>query len=164
MTKPPGDYEVGYGKPPKQHQFKRRQPSDAPGAARRLKGPGADVAALLDETVPVRTADGKAKQMHPHEAILRQLGKAAIGGSVEAIKKFLREARRAGLLEVQTLDAVSSIVVIPVGMPMRLGTAIVKRCGQRPWPEAIVTEERAKYFAWRSPTEKLHDEIEGFVP
>src|SRR3984893_15584126 len=47
---PPGDYEVGYGRPPREHQFRKGEPSRNPKGRPRGAKPAPDlVAALLQD-------------------------------------------------------------------------------------------------------------------
>ena len=52
-----GDYEVGYGRPPKANQYKKGQ-SGYRGGRRRKRGPiKIDALGILDEVFPVRSGD-----------------------------------------------------------------------------------------------------------
>ena len=63
------DYEVGYKKPPRQHQFKLRHERNArPGGGGR-KESNLDVASWLDAPLKVKR-QGKLTNMHPHEAAM----------------------------------------------------------------------------------------------
>ena len=66
-----GDYEVGYGKPPKATRFGARpQPARANRRTSRSQNP--DIAALLDRPIEALIGGKKAK-LHPHEAMLHGL-------------------------------------------------------------------------------------------
>lgn len=85
---PERDYEVGYGKPPKQYQFKKGQSGNPRGAPRKRQVEKADVGAILSKPVPVKTKRGK-KLVHPFELMLRNL-----------IRRVLNENHLTSLLAV----------------------------------------------------------------
>src|ERR1700736_1642221 len=87
-----GEYEVGYGKPPKATRFGNRpQPSRSSksGPAREA---AIDVAATINRPMKV-TQRGATVRMHPHEAQMHGLAKTGLGGSLRAIKEFLLECK-----------------------------------------------------------------------
>ena len=88
---PPADYEVGYGKPPKEHQFKAKS---APGAKRRRKSKKSafepiDISRLFAAPIAV-TKGGTKVKMDPFEVALRaQVKKALKEQSLPAIKEII---------------------------------------------------------------------------
>ena len=91
----PTDYKVGYKKPPLHTRIQkgeRRNPNGRPKASMNLF---ASLKDLLDE--PVTTKDGRL--MSGREASLRVLLNDAMRGNPRAFTKFMRLAKRAGLLE-----------------------------------------------------------------
>lgn len=88
------DYEVGYGKPPKQHQFKRGQsgnPRGRPYKKRRADVPSQlakDVLAVAAETIEIRTAKG-VRKISTQQAILMAIAKGAAKGNPTCIKQWL---------------------------------------------------------------------------
>jgi len=89
--KMPGEYAVGYGKPPKHSQFKKGAPSPNPGGRPRTQLREAqDVSALLNEPVPVKRG-GKVQTMTTFEHNLHRLVVLAIKHKkLDAILEFLR--------------------------------------------------------------------------
>lgn len=86
---PKGDYEVGYCRPPKKHQFKRR---------RKAAVDSIDAMAVLGQSVTV-TKNGVAQQMSAYEVAMRASVKKAIKDpSVTAILQVLAIAEKHGLL------------------------------------------------------------------
>ena len=86
--KPSGDYEVGCGKPPKEHQFKPGQSGNPRGRPKSKKSGSTDISELLGEPVKVKV-DGKVQYMSPFEAILRKLTKKAVDGHLPSIRNFI---------------------------------------------------------------------------
>jgi hypothetical protein len=72
-----GDYDVGFGKPPKAHQFKPGESGSPKGRPRKTKSEQTDVTAILGEPLTVTTA-GTTQKMSPFEISVRQLVKRAL--------------------------------------------------------------------------------------
>lgn len=93
MAKPPKesspDYEVGYGKPPRAHQFKPGHPGHS---KRTRKGPRNSqeaASAHLDGKMVVRDA-GKAKRISRREVLMHKLYEKAIKGDNRAAAILLQ--------------------------------------------------------------------------
>lgn len=67
----PDDEQVGYGRPPKHHQFKKGQSGNPKGRPRRALSVPEIVARVRDEMIPM-TINGKRKRVTIVEAALRQ--------------------------------------------------------------------------------------------
>lgn len=76
------EYEVGYGRPPREHQFKK--------GGRKAHGPieTIDLAEVLSRPVRARV-NGKVRDVHPYEAMLRQM-----------LTKALKEKHVNSLIEI----------------------------------------------------------------
>jgi hypothetical protein len=72
-----GDYEVGYGRPPKATRFGVRAQLDRSNRQYSERKP-VDLAALLDRSVSL-SRNGKQIKMHAYEAMLHALAKQALG-------------------------------------------------------------------------------------
>ncbi len=92
-----GDYDVGYGKPPKEHQFPKKTSGNLKGRPKSGKSGSTDVSALLNEPVKVKSG-GKERDMSPFEAGLRQLARKALGKNLSAILKFIRISEEYGVI------------------------------------------------------------------
>jgi len=88
------DYEIGYGKPPKTHQFKKGQSGNPKGRPKSIqKGEDADrfdVAQVLLSPIETRI-NGQVRQMDPYEASLRSCLKKALNGSLAHAERLIRE-------------------------------------------------------------------------
>jgi hypothetical protein len=80
--------EVGYGKPPPEHQFKKGRSGNAHGRPKGRKNFGKSVADVLTAPVEVRQGSREAK-MPLREAVLRRLCNAALQGKPRAIQDLL---------------------------------------------------------------------------
>ena len=143
--KPSADrpYEVGYCKPPIATRFGQRQPPK-----RRSGGteqPLPDIAAILDRPIAVKV-NGRNGRLHPHEAALHGLFGRVVKGEIRAIKQFLKECDRAGLLAAQTA-AFDCVVHLPNDIPWELACYILQHAGLPPWDPLLVASHLAEYKA-----------------
>lgn len=82
----PGDpYEVGYGKPPKQTQFKRGRSGNPNGRPRKKPDLYSELTKVLHENVTV-TIDGESKRLTVQQALLMRLRDQALRGEIWAGK------------------------------------------------------------------------------
>lgn len=114
------DYEVGYGKPPKQHRFKSKakKADGSPQAKRTRRKRGepeqVDLYALLIEPVSVVKA-GKVHKMDPFEALLlRQLELALKERSAAAMKMILDEASGYGHIKPPPPCNSGGVLLVPM--------------------------------------------------
>lgn len=92
-----GDYEVGYGKPPKEHQFKPGQSGHVRGRPKTKKPEDIDVGEILNAPVEVMKG-GRRVKMQPFEVSFRRLSKRANEGDLRAIVKFITLCEQYGVL------------------------------------------------------------------
>lgn len=88
MSKKPGDYEVGHGRPPKKHQFQKGRSGNPRGRPKKNESIAELVVKLLDERIQVRTKDGSFT-MTTREAIVRQLIQRAATGDLRQTKMIV---------------------------------------------------------------------------
>jgi len=136
------DYEVGYKKPPKQHQFKPKHLREVPqGAPRQREEKALDLAKLLDKPLVVKRG-GKTISVHPHEAELTFLGKRALKGEPRATKLFLKHCEAAGLLDAQPDEQTHGVFVVPRGANSAIVKVLLETYGLPPWdPDAYAALE-----------------------
>lgn len=146
----PSNYEVGYGKPPEHSRFK-------PGQGRRSKGKQdvIDVLALLNKPLSAKRGERTIK-IHPHEAMLIGMSKRALQGQVRAIKAFLHECDKAGLLK--SLSSHDPVITVPKGVDSTVFCALLKRYGLPPWPEALYKTVEADHRQDREKLDRLFEE------
>jgi hypothetical protein len=135
------DYEVGYKKPPKAHQFKPKHArvEDQP---RQGKRRDLDLARLLDAPLRVKSA-GKTISVHPHEAQLMSLGKRALKGEARAIKLFLKHCESAGLIAAPAENC--SVFEVPASVNPAVARVLLKSVGWPPWDAVAFAELEAEY-------------------
>lgn len=81
-------YEVGYGKPPPKHQFKKGRSGNAAGRPKGRKNSAKSVAEVLSAPVDVRKGSREAK-MPFREAMLRQLCQAVLRREPRAVQNLV---------------------------------------------------------------------------
>ena len=113
--KPSGDNEVGYGKPPKEHQFKPGQSGNIKGRPKSRKSGLTDISGLLNEPVKVK-AGGKVREMGPFEAGLRKLAKRAVDKDLRAILKFVKICEEYGGIAPPPAVTGGGVVRAPKGV------------------------------------------------
>lgn len=82
MTK---DYEVGYKKPPKEHQFKPGQSGNSKGRPKLVQDFKSDFQDELEETITLKEG-GSVKTMTKQRAVIKRLITSALNGNAAAIK------------------------------------------------------------------------------
>ncbi len=101
-----GSYEVGYGKPPAEHRFKKGQ--------RRRKGDleAIDITDVLTKPVLAKV-NGEMKDLHPYEAILRQmLARALKEGQVRSLIGLIRIFEEHGVYAPQPGKQAGGVLVV----------------------------------------------------
>ncbi|MBX3485129.1 DUF5681 domain-containing protein [Phenylobacterium sp.] len=81
-------YEVGYGKPPREHQFKPKQSGNLKGRPKGAHNVTETVMRHLDGAMTVRQA-GKPRRMTRREVLVQKLYERALGGDNRAAALLL---------------------------------------------------------------------------
>jgi hypothetical protein len=95
MHSTPESYKVGYRNPPKERQFQKGRSGNLNGRPKRNTNLLDGFRALLQEDI--QTADGK--EISKQEALVRALVRDAASGNSSAFSRFVKLAKRAGLLK-----------------------------------------------------------------
>jgi hypothetical protein len=95
--------EVGYGKPPKVHQFKPGQSGNPDGRPKGSTKIVTMIERVLKQKIAV-TVGGQEKRMSLIEALLNVAGKEGLKGDLKAIATVFSAARQAGLLEPESKE------------------------------------------------------------
>ncbi len=115
-NKPSGDDKVGYGNPPKSHQFKKGTSGNPAGAPSKPKPTPPDVAAVLNESIEVKTSGGR-KNMSVFEVGVRKLVQRGLKqGNLNAILEFLRTCEDLGLLVPPPAEHGGGVIFAPRGV------------------------------------------------
>jgi len=148
-----GDYEVGYGKPPKATRFGVRPQPDRSKRKSTDKQP-IDLAGLLDRSVSL-SRNGKQTKVHAYEAMLHASAKQALGGQIRALRQILKLFKDAGLLEAPSQPPTCGVLHAPLGVPMELVARLIKLSGPPPWDADLFDQTKAEYEADCANIERL---------
>ena len=111
-----GDYDVGYGKPPKEHQFPKGTSGNLAGAPSKRKRKPIDVAAVLNEPLAVKKS-GVRKKMHPFEVGVRRLVERGLKQKdLTAILEFVELCESHRLMVPQPVDHGGGVIHAPKGV------------------------------------------------
>ena len=129
-----GDYEVGFGKPPKHGQFKRGQSGNPKGRPKEAKPGPTDVAAILGEPLMVTTA-GTTRRMSAFEVGVRQLVKRALNkNDLKAVLAFVGLCESYGIVApLPPPEAGSPVLVVPKTWDWNEWLRMFQEHGPPPW-------------------------------
>jgi hypothetical protein len=103
--KPRSTYEVGYGRPPKDHRFKSGQSGNPAGRPRRKQTPVAAVEEALHEQVRVHE-NGRKRTFSALQVITRQVRTSAMRGHLPSAKYLLSQVPKDKVPEVPKVPEV----------------------------------------------------------
>jgi hypothetical protein len=86
------DYKVGYGRPPRAHQFKPGQSGNPKGRPRGAKGEDTIFREVISRKVPM-SVDGKTRKVSAVEAVWTRVMADALKGNPKAVSLFLNRCR-----------------------------------------------------------------------
>ena len=100
---PPGDYEVGYGKPPKQSRFQPGRSGNPKGRPTGSRNLSTQITRALSEKVTV-VKDGRRMKLTMLEVIIKQQVKQAASGNPHATRTVLNLAQEIEAQAAQELE------------------------------------------------------------
>src|SRR6202011_928937 len=125
--RPPGDYEVGYGRPPRAHRFKKGEPSRNPkGRPRGTNRPAPDLVAALWQPITIRM-QGKARKVPYPEAMIQVTKDKALKGDQRAAQTLINLMRELDILKPQEAFE-PRIFTLNIGRPGDKGKELGDRC------------------------------------
>ncbi len=115
-NKPSGDYEVGYGKPPKSGQIKKGEKRNPKGRPTKRNREQVDVAAVLNEPFVVKNS-GIRQKMPAFEVGVRRLVERGLKQKdLNAILEFLELCESFRLLVPPPIDHGGGVIRAPKGV------------------------------------------------
>ncbi len=113
------DYQVGYGRPPREHQFKKGGPSPNPkGRPRGANRRGVDLARVLTEPV-IAAINGKHRSMPFFEAAVQVLKQKTLNGDVRAAKMVFELMKLMDMVKPPEEDSPVLVTINFVDPPKR---------------------------------------------
>lgn len=130
-----GEYEIGYKKPPKKHQFKKGQSGNPRGRPSETIDDPIDVAGFLSHPMSI-PHDGTAKEITPFEAGLRKLvGRAIKEMHLNSILEILRLCDAHDLFAELPGARTSGVLVVPYDYEIDEFLQLLEHFGHvPPWP------------------------------
>ncbi len=156
------DPKVGYGKPPKNSQFKKGQSGNPNGRPAKRDGQVIAVDEILNDKVLVKTKQGTRKIDSRELELRTQLAKA-LKGDVATLCYLTDQFEKYDVLTIPQTPQNHGVVEVPSKIyPMRVCTLALTIYGRPPWSEAQLRPIIEDYVATRSHDEQLHDELKGY--
>src|ERR1700730_15078110 len=153
---PAGNYNVGYKKPPVEHQFKPSYLRDrAEKTNSRHKENTPEVHGMIEKAVQVKRG-GKTINMHPFEAEVTSLGNRALKGEPRAAKLFLKHCEAAGLLDPQSSEQTHGVFEVPKDVNAGIVRVLLETYGLPPWDSDVYAALDAKYERDQARIEELY--------
>lgn len=87
-----GEYDVGYGRPPKDHQFKSGQSGNPKGRPKGAQSEATILRDILHEHIEVQQA-GRSRKISTLKALLLRCRNAALGGDLKSLAFLLNRLR-----------------------------------------------------------------------
>lgn len=110
------DYEVGYGRPPKEHRFRKGQSGNPNGRPKKkLPDPDANSMASILRRVGEQTIEYAGERLTLMEVEVRALQAKAARGDIAACRQLDRKRKEAGLLEPKPVKG-GGVLVVPAPM------------------------------------------------
>jgi hypothetical protein len=129
-----GDYKVGYGRPPKEHQFKKGQSGWPAGRRKRAGAVCLDLDELLEKRRPYRDARGRRRYASRSELLFRRQVELGLGGDLRSLKSVLKQLM--AYEAVQLTHAIvqdHGVIEVPRDIPMDLAEDLINMFGRPPW-------------------------------
>ncbi|WP_288903034.1 DUF5681 domain-containing protein [uncultured Sneathiella sp.] len=112
---PDDDYEVGHGRPPKATRWKKGQSGNPKGRPKADKTGPVDISNFLDEPVAM-TINGKAKELHPFEAMVWQMIRKSMKGEITPLIQLVELCEDHGLIHTPPPDYGGGVMFAPEGI------------------------------------------------
>jgi hypothetical protein len=140
-----GEYEVGYGRPPKAHQFKKGQSGCPTGRPRSTGAVRLDLDALLEGHACYTDAAGRQRHAPRQELLFRKQVERALSGNRRSMKAVLKQLIAHQAVQLGQVIHDYGAVEVPHDIPMPLGCILVELHGRPPWSTKQIAQGCARW-------------------
>lgn len=144
------DEGVGYGRPPKQHRFKKGQSGNPKGRPKRILMDKIQIASLLEAPVTA-TVKGKREKLQVIEVGLRKLAQRSIQERhLDSTIQLLKHAIKLGLIQKPRASQNIGVLHVPTDWDPDEWRSMFNRHGFPPWPgrrDGFTKDDRARIMA-----------------
>ncbi len=145
--RPDGDYEIGYGRPPKAHQFRKGRSGNSKGRPKSKGVVAIDLDAILETQINFVDPAGRTQRLTRSEFLARKQMEKALGGDLRAMAAVIKQLIRYDALKLGEAINNSGVVVVPDGIPMQLASILATMFGKPPWSTAEIARASAVWHA-----------------
>lgn len=156
------DYEIGYGKPPRDTQFKAGQSGNPGGRPKKRGATELDLDALLEVDVAVQTATGP-KQINAREVEFRLQVEKAMNGNLRSIKYVLEQFKKYEAITRPETKILTGVVRLPEDkLPFELSKMVFDCHGLPPWTKKQIAPFKEYYLKTRTSRQAEEDARRGY--
>lgn len=138
MTK--GDYEVGYGRPPKAHQFKKGQSGCPTGRPKSSGAVRLNLDEMLEANVNFNDAAGRQRRAPRAELLFRKQVERALSGDLRSLNAVMKQFIACDAVQLGQVIQDCSTVRVPRDIPMDLGRITFRMYGRPPWSDKKIIQ------------------------
>lgn len=128
------DDAVGYGKPPKQRQFKPGESGNPAGRPKKAESDPIDISEVLNESVLTKSA-GVVRLRSPFDVGVRKLVSRAVADkNLGAMLEFIRLCERYEILVPEPAPKIGGVLIVPKTWDWVEWGEMLETHGPPPWP------------------------------
>ncbi len=155
-------YDVGYGKPPKEHRFQSGQSGNPGGRPKKSGSTELDLDDVLDGEVVVQTPKGP-KKLTSREVEFRQQVDKALKGNLRSIKYVLDQFAKYEAITPPASKILTGVQRLPIDeLPFELSRHVFEYHGLPPWTKAQIAPFKEHYLETRTARQAEEDARLGY--
>lgn len=157
-----GDYVVGYGNPPKEHQFQSGQSGNPDGRPKESGSTELDLDALLGGDVVVQTPKGR-KKLTSREVEFRQQVDKALKGNLRSIRYVMDQFIKYKAIMPPASKILTGVQRLPIDkLPFDLSKLVFQYHGRPPWTKSQIAPFKEHYLNTRTERQAEEDARHGY--